>query len=132
MKSLRCYLSIPLFLLVHIAFAQDNAIQKEIDEQVWLPFIQTFKTFDGAGFNSIHTKDVLRGGPWGIRVGDENLAGNLEGFKAGKEAGEKRSIAFRFEHRVSNGNVAYEVGYYKVQSFRNSEEHTGYVVLMWC
>ncbi|MDX1940661.1 MAG: nuclear transport factor 2 family protein [Saprospiraceae bacterium] len=124
MKSLR--LLIGLLLCSQIAFAQDNAIQKTIDEQVWLPFIKTFNAFDGEGFNALHTKDVLRGGPWGIQTGEEYWKNNLESNKKGKESGGKKSIAFRFEHRVARDSIAYEVGYYKVKYTHDGEERTGY------
>ncbi|MBK7871679.1 MAG: nuclear transport factor 2 family protein [Saprospiraceae bacterium] len=64
--------------------------------------------------------------PWGIQVGEEYWKGNVEGSKRNKEAGVTRSIAFRFEHRVANDSIAYEVGYYKIKSARNGEERTGY------
>ncbi|MBK7871680.1 MAG: hypothetical protein IPJ74_13890 [Saprospiraceae bacterium] len=60
MKNKITWLGFLLLLAGNYLFGQDNAIQKEIDEQVWLPFIKTFNAFDGEGFNALHTKDVLR------------------------------------------------------------------------
>ncbi len=113
-----------LLMISNSLYAQDAAIQKAIDEQVWLPFIKTYNTFDGEGFNALHTKNVLRAGPWGILQGEEYFANNLKNSARSKESGEQRSIAFRFEHRVVKGDVAYEVGYYKVASKRNGEVRT--------
>lgn len=124
MKSLRPTMALLCLFAVHWATAQDNSVQKMIDDQVWLPFIKTYNTFDGAGFNALHTKNVLRAGPWGILQGEEYFANNLKNSARSKESGEQRSIAFRFEHRVAKGDVAYEVGYYKVLSKRNGKEHT--------
>jgi ketosteroid isomerase-like protein len=110
------------------AFGQpaNSTILKELDEQIWRPFIKHYTALDAENFNNIHTKDVLRGGPWGIRIGEEYFKGNIEGNKRSREAGEKRQIAFRFEHRVTKDSVAYEVGYYRVKSIRNGKEQTFY------
>lgn len=130
MKSLRSLFTTVLYLLfTGFSFAQDAAdstVLKELDMQIWRPFIQHYNAMDAEKFNQLHTKDVLRGGPWGLRVGEEYLKRNIENDKHSKAAGEQRYIAFRFEHRVTNGSVAYEVGYYRVKSIRNGEENIFY------
>lgn len=45
----------------------DSLIAREIDAQVWRRFITTYNLFDAEGFNALHVRDVLRGGPWGLR-----------------------------------------------------------------
>lgn len=126
MKSLRLTMVLLCLFAMHLANAQDYSIQKTIDEQVWLPFIKTYSAFDGEGFNALHTKNVLRAGPWGILQGEEYHTANLKNSSQAKAAGEQRSIAFRFEHRVAKADVAYEVGYYKVISTRNGEKRIFY------
>ncbi|MFN7115217.1 MAG: YybH family protein [Saprospiraceae bacterium] len=126
MKSLRFFAAGCYLFFAALLPAQNAAIQKEIDEQVWLPFIKTFKAFDSEGFNALHTPDVLRGGPWGIQVGEAYRQSNIANNEQNKAAGAKRSIAFRFEHRVAQGDVAYEVGYYKVSGENDGKTWTGY------
>lgn len=41
-------------------FAQSNKYSKEINEQVWKPFIRSFSSGDDDGFRSVHSKDVIR------------------------------------------------------------------------
>lgn len=130
MKSLRSLFT-PVLYLLFTGFsvaqsAADSTVLKELEMQIWRPFIQHYNNFDAEKFNQLHAKDVLRGGPWGMRVGEAYFKSNIENDKRSKSAGDKRQIAFRFEHRVTNGNIAYEVGYYRVKSIRNGEEHTYY------
>lgn len=124
MKSLRFNLTLLCAFITTFSFAQspDSVTLKMLDEQIWRPFIKYYNAFDAENFNKIHTKDVLRGGPWGLRVGEEYFEGNRKNDKIEKEAGEKRQIAFRFEHRVTKGSVAYEVGYYRVKALRSGKE----------
>jgi hypothetical protein len=124
MKSLAPLVVFALLYCFHINAQEASKIQQEIDEQVWFPFIETYNAFDGEGFNALHTEDVLRAGPWGIRLGDEYRENILENTAAAKAAGRQRNIAFRFEHRVAREHVAYEVGYYRVRSKSDGEERT--------
>ena len=106
--------------------AQDTlkitALQAEIDAQVWKPFAEAYKDLDGEKFNALHTDDVLRGGPWGLRIGEEYKESILKNYAADRAKGVKRSIAFRFEYRVTRPEVSYEVGYYKVDQERDGKQ----------
>jgi len=117
-----------LFLIGTPGFSQrDSVLQAEIDAQVWRPFIQSFSTFDAAAFNTLHTADILRGGPWGLVEGDTYRQNTSESFAKNNAAGVRRKIAFTFEQRVQRETVAYEVGYYRVVSETDSgEPHTSY------
>lgn len=126
MKSPIHCLVLFLFCYAPIIAQEADPAQQEIDAQVWWPFIETYNALDGKGFNALHTQDVMRAGPWGIRMGEEYFAGNVANYQDAKKAGIQRNIAFRFEHRVARENVAYEVGYYKVISKQNGVEHTFY------
>ena len=44
----------------HEAHAQNGSLQKEINEQVWKPFILAFNNDDDAGFKAVHSKEVIR------------------------------------------------------------------------
>ncbi len=110
-----------LFALLFLAIAgyatgqsADSTVLKELDAQIWYPFIKYYSNLDAENFNKLHTADVLRGGPRGISLGEAYFKSNLENSERSKKAGIQRSIAFRFEHRVTSGTIAYEVGYYRV------------------
>ena len=104
----------------------DSLISRQIDAQVWYPFISSFGAYDGEAFNALHAADVLRGGPWGLQQGDDYLKGNLESSVRNKQSGNTRQISFTFEYRVQSPEVAYEVGYYRLRSVRQGEERTSY------
>lgn len=124
MKSLRFKILLFSLLLTGVAFGQnaDSVLLKELDAQIWRPFIQHYNAFDSENFNKLHTQDVLRGGPWGLRVGETYFKDNIKWDKKSKEEGEKRQIAFRFEYRVTTDSIAYEVGYYRVKAERSGKE----------
>jgi hypothetical protein len=67
-------------------FSQD--FQKEINDQVWKPFILSFNNYDANGFLAVHTKDVVRS-PLDAKMiltYDEYLQNQLEGRKAATHA----------------------------------------------
>lgn len=103
-----------LLLGVSLLAQEEVTTQQVIDEQVWKPFIQAYSAQDSDLFNAIHTDDVLRVNPWGIRKGEEYKTSTAKAYAKGKASKKKRSIAFWFEHRQAKEDIAYEVGYYKV------------------
>ena len=48
-----------LLTATHIALSQTN-YQKEINEQVWKPFITTFTSGDNKGFEAVHSERITR------------------------------------------------------------------------
>ncbi len=111
-----------LLLFFTISLSQVNAQadaakwQAEIDQEIWLPFMQAYKDFDGEAFNALHSDDVIRVSPWGIRTGADYKQSTLEGYRRNKAEGREREIFFWLEHRQTNQNLSYEVGYYKINS----------------
>ena len=87
-------------------------VKKEIDQQVWQPFIKAYATQDGKLFNSIHDDNVLRASPGGILLGKEYKDRNLKSFARGKKMGISMIFEFKFINRQAKGNVAYEVVLY--------------------
>lgn len=89
-------------------------IQREINEQVWKPFIQYFNARDQENFAQVHSKDVAR-----VQQDGNRILGAAEYFKEPTEAEKKRhanqkvSLELRFTQRIANDNKAFEVGYYK-------------------
>jgi ketosteroid isomerase-like protein len=93
--------------------AQD--FQKEINDQVWRPFIASFNSFDTNGFMAVHSRDVVRS-PRDAKVllsWDEYFKQQQSGDKREKENGGKRLIELRFTERIANPKQAIDVGIYK-------------------
>jgi ketosteroid isomerase-like protein len=113
------------------AFAQTD--QQQIDDQVWKPFTKAITERDPEAFMAVHSKDVIRV----VRDGKE--VKNYESYKKGmvenwpkyrtyvKENNLKVDFELRFLERHSNGNEAFEVGYYKSETIKpNGEKRTSY------
>lgn len=99
-----------------ILFSQNNAT-KEINEQVWLPFIKGFTTENDELFRSVHSKDIVR-----VSQDQNELLNYDRYFKKvpdsvrAKWAVWKKNIELRFIQRISAEGSAFEVGYYKSTS----------------
>jgi len=103
-----------LFAFQSVAQNDELKIHEEINLKIWKPFCESYASLDAKTFNALHTDDVIRATPWGIRVGKEYKNRNIERFQADKEKGTNRTIELWFEHRKTTPEVSYEVGYYKV------------------
>jgi len=100
----------------------DSLVGEEVDRQVWFPFIQAFNNQDAAGFNALHSADVLRGGPWGLLIGEEYFARNISSYSRSKASGNKRNLALVFESRIDRPGICYHVGYYRIISWGTDGE----------
>jgi len=56
--------------------SQTGSFQKEIDEQVWKPFIKAFNSDDNDGFRAVHSREIIR-----VVQDDNRLLGYDEYFK---------------------------------------------------
>ncbi|MEL6559261.1 MAG: nuclear transport factor 2 family protein [Bacteroidota bacterium] len=90
------------------------AIEKEVNQQLWQNFKTAFETRNATLFNSLHTDDVMRITPNGIRVGKQ-YKDRVSGNYARTDAPE-RKIDFWIEHRIYTGDNGYEVGYFRIIS----------------
>lgn len=103
-------------LLFSIALtAQSGNLQREIDEQVWKPFIESFNQNNTEKFMSVHSKDVMR-----VTQDDKKMLNWNEyassmrsGDEADKKNNRKRSLELRFTNRIASGDKAFDIGYYK-------------------
>jgi ketosteroid isomerase-like protein len=101
-------------LLPIFAFAQN--IQKEINEQVWKPFVQTFSNDDHAGFEAVHSKEIIR-----VLQDNGQIWGHAQYFPPRKETApaarqnNKKNIELRFIQRIAGNDKAFEVGYYRTR-----------------
>jgi len=91
----------------------------EINNEIWIPFKEAYSTNNVSQYNDIHSDDILRVTKWGIRQGDDYKKKNIENFS--KKQDSKRKIDFRFEHRIHEKDLAYEVGYYKLDYFEQNK-----------
>ncbi len=111
------------------AFSQTGGLQKEINEQVWKPFIKAFNNHDDDAFSTVHSKEVVR-----VSQDDNHIMGYNEYFKKVPDSVKakwkdwKRNIELRFLQRIASGDNAFEVGYYKSASTNTvtGEKRTGY------
>ena len=91
-------------------------IQKEIDDQVWKPFIQTFNNRDTDAFMALHSKEAVRS-PRDVKAvwnWNEYYQEQKKGDDHRKISGAKRVLELRFTERIANKDLAVDVGVYKV------------------
>lgn len=110
--------SIVFALMLCSVSGYTQQLQKEINDQVWRPFIISFNSFDTEGFMAVHSKDVIRS-PRDAKVlqtWDEYFKHQHAGDQKQKLNGGSRSIELRFTERIANPKQAIDVGIYKTTS----------------
>jgi len=105
-------------------FAQN--VQKEIDEQVWKPFIKGFSEGNTELFMSVHSKDLVRSGRESKQVlnWDQYNKQTEKGNERSKASNRKSWIELRFTERINNGDQAIDVGVYAT-SWSSPDSRTG-------
>lgn len=103
--------TLTLTLLLAALLSSGQSAQDEINDQIWTPFTKAWEANDGEAYNAIHSADVWRINPGRLLVGDEYKSRNAERMTGRKQP---NIIEFSFEHRMVNGDNAYEVGYYRI------------------
>jgi ketosteroid isomerase-like protein len=123
--------SLALFVFASlITSAQQD--QTDINNQVWKPFTRAIMKQDVAGFIAVHSKDVLRAELNDNKVLDYStyLTGMEKSWPGWKEYNQKNNVQYTFElrflQRISNGNLAYETGYFKNESITNGQKRVSY------
>lgn len=113
-------LSFFFMLIFHLTHAQSD--QKAIDEQVWKPFTIAIMNQDVDAFVALHSKDLVRaelnrGSVFGLKDYQDQMKGTWPLWKESLEK-DKATYTFelRFLQRISNGELAYDVGYFKNKS----------------
>lgn len=114
------HLLIGLLLLSNMALAQPA--QKEINEQVWKPFIAAFNDLDPDAFMALHSHDLVRALRDDGRVMgyDEYAKVTASGNHNVKINKFQKKLELRFSERWVNHDLAYEVGIYKSQTIKPS------------
>ncbi len=98
-------------------FGQVTNFTKEINEQVWIPFISSFSSGDDEGFKKVHSKDVIRveqdaGRIFGYDVYFKKMPDSVKN----KWSAWKKNIELRFTQRIASETNAFHVGYYNTTS----------------
>ena len=99
-----------------IANAQQDSLKwvKEINEQVWKPFITHFTSGNKEGFRSVHSKRVTRVEiDQGVVLDYEKYFPPVDPSSPQQNRNSKRLFELRFDKRISNGTRAWESGFYK-------------------
>jgi ketosteroid isomerase-like protein len=94
-------------------FGQD--FQKEINEQVWKPFISTFSNLDAKLFLAVHSKDVVRSSRDAkqILTWSEYLEQQDKMNKRMAADGLSMTLDLHFTERIATSDRAIDVGIYK-------------------
>lgn len=119
-----------LFILLSSSYSAQSETQNtetsdEVNRTLWRSFKLAYDSKDAKAFNALHTDDVMRVSPWGIKIGDEYKKSNESAFSMSPER--QQSIDFAMEHRIYDDKVGYEVGFYRiVYTIDDEVVHTSY------
>lgn len=104
-------------------------VARQIDREVWIPFMAAASAFDADGFLALQSKDLVRVSQDDNEVyGLDRYAREVrEGFPRAKARGAKRTSEVRFLTRTHAGDLAYETGYFHSRAtLANGEERRRY------
>ncbi len=123
-----------LFMLIYLSIgsvclAQADSLQKEINEQVWKPFIKSFNEMDTEAFMAVHSKEMSR-----VSQDSKSIYGFEKYYQENKywndrskSEGRKHKIELRFTQRIAGNDRGFEVGYYKTTSIQpNGDSRSSY------
>lgn len=99
---------------------------KEINRDIWLPFIEAYGTLNMEKYKSLQSEDFIRAEGNDKRLPTyKDYFNNVDSWFADmKKEGRKLAIAFRFTERFANGKVASERGIYELKSFDANGKET--------
>jgi hypothetical protein len=109
---------LPLLLVSCTSLFAQNA-QKEINEQVWKPFIKSFSEGNTDVFMGVHSKDLVRSGRESKKVlnWDEYYNETKSGNAHRATDKTRLEIGLRFTERINSATQAIDVGVYKTSWF---------------
>jgi hypothetical protein len=108
---------IPMLFVSTSVFAQN--VQKEINEQVWKPFIAGFQEGNTDVFMGVHSKDLVRSARESKKVLNwEEYYNETRSGNARRATDKSRvEIELRFTERINSAGQAIDVGVYKTSWF---------------
>ncbi|MBL7858040.1 MAG: hypothetical protein JNM57_10150 [Cyclobacteriaceae bacterium] len=109
-------------LLLVAGFCLAQNFEKEINTQVWKPFIDAYSKFDTEKFMALHSTNVIRVSQ------DEKKIFNFTDYKKNiarenqfnKNYNIKANIELRFQERIHSEILAYETGFFKISVIENT------------
>ena len=125
------FVLLALLLLPFAAHAQAPApkstspeILKELDRDIWLPFIKAYGESNPEGYFALHSKSFVRAQGDGKRIEtiEQWMNGTRNMFRVFGERGSKAAIQFRFLERFANAETASERGIYEFASVNSQGE----------
>lgn len=133
-KSIMNYLFL-LFINVILFFssflslnAQDTAVFRQINLQVWQKFEEAFVSNNPSLLNSLHTRDILRipAESKTILAGKEYFDSQVKSFEWVKDNGYKTAMNVRFVERINYQSNASERGIFKFTVTEPTGEQRNY------
>jgi len=101
-----------LLLLIISSSAVAQNVQKEINEQVWKPFIKGFNEGNTLLFMNVHSKDLVRSSRDSKQVLTwDQYNKQTEDWNSRRTA--SYNIVLRFTERINNDSQAIDVGIYQ-------------------
>ncbi len=107
-----------LLSLCHSTYAQEKSYH-EINEQVWVPFIDAFNERDQKALSKVHSKEFIR-----VIRDSQSIFGFERAFTESADSTRANlakweiNLELRFTERIASAKEAFEVGYYKT-SYEN-------------
>jgi len=92
-----------------------NALE-ELNRDIWRPFVAAYGDLDIEAFLALHRADLIRiSGTAGRVHGYDEYAGQMrEFFATVTERGDRIRIDFRFDERITDGDLASERGLFRL------------------
>jgi ketosteroid isomerase-like protein len=120
MTKTKLFLLLLTYSIGNLCHAQADSLQKEINDEVWKPFIKSFNEMNTDAFMAVHSKEMSRVNQDGKSIYgygkyyEENKRWN----DRSKTEGRKHNIELRFTQRIAGNDKGFEVGYYKTTSIQ--------------
>lgn len=112
----------PLLLVLFTNLCLAQGSEKEVNTQVWKPFIEAYAKFDTDKFMSLHSSNLIRVSQ------DEKKIFTFSEYKKNiarenqfnKNYNIKANIEFRFLERIYAGTLGHETGIFKISIIENT------------
>ena len=107
-----------LLLVLAASVGASDEVQRQIDRELWIPFLAASNAFDAGGFLAAQSKDMVRVSPdsgevYGLARYQSEIR---EGFARARERGLVRRSEMRFLERTASDELAYETGYFRSEA----------------
>ena len=104
----------------------DPTVLAAINEQVWIPFCESFAANDSETFLALHTDDAVRISMDrnDVKSGETFRDHTAQRMQSMKAAGRSATLTLRFTQRTHGDDAAFEVGVYRFAS--QGSDYVGY------